>query len=179
MTSFALAIIAALLISLSPHSAGAVGSSTIEYTCPNYGGGEHCTISVRPEGGICSPTGLGGQANNNRSGGAFSPTLVGSGAAADMPYGCIGIFATDLVEGGGDCVVSCPGSCQEAPGGKTPCAGYVDPNTSNGSSEKCQFNGADVACDDAAFTSGAPKLLFGPEAHLAMWMAAFVFGHLL
>lgn len=135
-------------------------SSSTEYKCP---GEEYCTVSSND--GICTPIGQGLPAGNT-----FMPTLMGSGASDPMPYACIGISSTDLVDGGGGCVVTCPNSCTVTPGVSSPCSGSS--NTGGTNVQKCQVDGIDVPCDE--FTSGGDSRYSNPNAlALSLFTAAF------
>ncbi len=75
-------------------------SSTTQYVCNN---GSYCTL--KSNGGMCSPTGVG------PNGMTFNPTVQGEQATQRVPFECIGISSSDLVSGGGNCVMSCPDDC--------------------------------------------------------------------
>ena len=142
-------VCAAFLLLLLPTS---VMSSSTEYKCPS---GEHCTISNN-NGSMCTPIAEGLPAGN-----IFMPTLMGSGSSSEsMPYACIGISTTDLSDGGGGCVVTCPGSCTVTPGVSSPCSGSS--NTGGSTVQKCQVDGIDVPCD--GFTSGGGLRVVNPTA---------------
>lgn len=139
-------VCATFLLLLLPTS---VISSSTEYKCPS---GEYCTISSSES--ICTPIGQGLPVGNT-----FMPTLMGSGASAPMPYACVGISTTDLSDGGGDCVVTCPDSCTVTPGVSSPCSGFTS-ITGGTTVKKCQVDGIDVPCD--GFTSGGGSRVVNP-----------------
>eukprot|EP00563_Minutocellus_polymorphus_P021279 CAMPEP_0197733716 /NCGR_PEP_ID=MMETSP1434-20131217/44051_1 /TAXON_ID=265543 /ORGANISM="Minutocellus polymorphus, Strain CCMP3303" /LENGTH=158 /DNA_ID=CAMNT_0043321107 /DNA_START=98 /DNA_END=574 /DNA_ORIENTATION=- len=137
MTSFAFAtaILSVTVLLL----ARPVASST-EYKCS---GGEHCKLSSTDDMSMCTPIGEGLPDGNT-----FMPTLMGSGASTPMPYACIGLSDTDLVEGGGGCVVTCPDSCTVTSNVVSPCSGG-DGHADHGDEDHDEF------FDDEATTSGA------------------------
>ena len=143
-------VCATFLLLLLPSS---VVSSSTEYKCPS---GEYCTISSNES--MCTPIGQGLPAGN-----VFMPTLMGSGASAPMPYACVGISTTDLSDGGGGCVVTCPDSCTVTPGVSSPCLGGFGSSITGGMTvQKCQLDGVDVPCD--GFTSGGGSRVLNPTA---------------
>ena len=100
------------------------------------------------------------------------PTLMGSGASSEMPYACVGISTTDLTDGGGGCVVTCPDSCTVTPGVTSPCSGSS--NAGGTTEQKCQVDGIDVPCDE--FTSGGgSRVVNAVSMALSVITVAFAF----
>ena len=104
------------------------------------------------------------------------PTLMGSGASSEMPYACVGISTTDLTDGGGGCVVTCPDSCTVTSGVTSPCSGGFDGSSVTGGTtvKKCQVDGIDVPCDE--FTSGGgSRVVNAVSMALSVITVAFAF----
>mmetsp|Transcript_20224 Transcript_20224/g.58012 ORF Transcript_20224/g.58012 Transcript_20224/m.58012 type:complete len:165 (+) Transcript_20224:71-565(+) len=142
MTSFAFAttvLSAAVLLLARPG-----GASSTEYKCFS---GEFCKLSSTGDMSICTPIGEGLPPGNT-----FMPTLMGSGASTPMPYSCIGLSDTDLVEGGGGCVVTCPLTCTVTSNVVSPCSD--DHGDEDHDDHGDDGNHGNKENDDEATTSG-------------------------
>eukprot|EP00986_Skeletonema_menzelii_P020773 scaffold32272_cov137-Skeletonema_menzelii.AAC.1 len=119
---------------------GSAIATNTQYVCNNN---EFCKLSSN--GGYCRPTALG-----LPSGYVFSTSLSGAGTFSEIYHECIAFPKTDLVTGGGSCIMTCPATCEVTQNVANPCQGH---SGSSKQQRKCSSSGGGTTEGSGAFDS--------------------------